>query len=64
MLGSCRQLGMAVGPIPWDVIDLYATRHGLDEENSWVFRKVIAEMDRVYLEWMSEEAKSKTPPGK
>lgn len=46
---------MGVGPIPWDVIDRYALRRGLEEDIVDLFTDVIYAMDNVYLTWMKEE---------
>jgi hypothetical protein len=46
-LGSCRSLGMSVGPIPFSVIREYATIYDVEdfEEFLWIIRK----MDSTYL---------------
>ncbi len=48
-LGTCRQYGMTVGPIPWNIIVEYAALHELDNELTKGFVKIISEMDKAYL---------------
>ena len=40
-LSTCRQLGMSIGPIPWDAIDRYIERSQLDPELHEVFEATI-----------------------
>ena len=51
---------MAEGPIPWDVIDNYATRHGLDEDDYERFFSLIRALDAEYIRHREAQAKRKT----
>lgn len=51
MLGTTRQQGMALGPIPWDAIIAYADWSGLSRENSHLLVMVINAMDAAFLKW-------------
>ncbi len=53
-LNSCRQMGMVVGPIPWDRIVEYALREGLDPDFIDTFVAIIEEMDQSYLDWVEK----------
>lgn len=55
-LSTCRQIGMATGPIPWGDIIEFARFSGLDESLLELFLRVIRAMDTVYLEWISKKA--------
>lgn len=54
-LGTCRQIGMTAGPIPWTAVEAYAARKGLDDEVTELLHAVIREMDVKYLEWSAEQ---------
>jgi hypothetical protein len=49
-LGTDRQLGMAVGPIPWSAIDRYARRYRLGDGAFSYFQRVIRDLDEAWLE--------------
>jgi hypothetical protein len=50
-LSDSRQIGMAMGPIPWKVIHDYCEAHHLDEDQTEEMHHHIREMDAVYLEF-------------
>lgn len=49
-VGSCRQVGMGTGPIPWTAINDYAIRYRINGEDFEDFEHIIREMDGCYLE--------------
>lgn len=55
-LSSVRPLGAfgGAGRIPFDVIDVYADRHGVDADQ---LSRMLWAMDEVYLPWLSEQQK-------
>lgn len=56
-LSSCREFGMAVGPIPWTAIVEYAERMGAcDEFGLEAFCRYIRDMDVAYLEYHNRAA--------
>jgi len=56
-LSTCRDSGFgSLGRIPWDKIDLYADRSGLDEEMSSAFVVILRAMDEAYIGWQEQEA--------
>jgi hypothetical protein len=63
-LSTCRQLGMAQGPIPWNVTVYYAERAGLDEDLAGIFMHVLRELDCEYLEWSDKETERRRDKGK
>lgn len=56
-LSSCRNFGMGIGPIPWDVMVLYGERKGLDAGMLDVFVYVLRALDEVYLKDLNERQK-------
>lgn len=48
-LSSCRQIGMAYGPIPWHLIQLYGVAHQLSQDELWELHVVIRKMDDIFL---------------
>jgi hypothetical protein len=54
-LGTCRQLGMGIGPIPWSAIEDYAVRYGLDEYQAHALKYHMARMDDAYLTWVNRK---------
>lgn len=59
-----RQLSMAgqlVGKIPWDAVDRYAERLGLDDQNTGLFHRMIRAMDAVFLKFERERIKKAAP---
>lgn len=60
-LTSCRALGFAQGPIPWLAINKYCEANEITgEQREDVFYHV-THMDKVYLDWSLEKAKTVTP---
>lgn len=65
-LGTDRQLGMAVGPIPWSSIDRWGRRHGcVDPDEFDDLVAIIRAVDSVYLDEAEKRAKkpAKKPAG-
>lgn len=54
-LSTCRSLGMAEGPIPWDAINIYAERHVLVEDDYDRFFTLIRAMDVAYLDYRDKK---------
>lgn len=48
-LSTCRQLGFAVGPIPWRDLVAYGDRAGLSGDDLTLFMEVVRELDALYL---------------
>jgi hypothetical protein len=59
-LGTCRQIGFSIGPIPWLAVDAYCTRHGFDDEISADMFYIIRQVDDAYLEWVDAQSKKST----
>jgi hypothetical protein len=58
-LNSCRQFGMAVGPIPWTAVNEYAMRHGIvDMDDFEEFRFLIVAMDETFLSHNTRKQKA------
>jgi hypothetical protein len=59
-LSSDRQVGMALGPIPWSSIDRYSVRHGVNNIDEFEYMLALLKgMDEVYLEYQNKKG-SKT----
>lgn len=58
-LSTCRQVGMGLGPIPWDSMVRYAQFYGLEDDVAEAFVYIIRAMDIVYLDWEREEAEQR-----
>lgn len=58
-LGSCRAIGMSLGPIPWTALVEYGTRAGLDDEAIEIFLEIMRHLDSAYLNYQEEEATKK-----
>jgi hypothetical protein len=54
VLSADRQVGMAVGAIPWSVIDRYAERNGIEDFET--FHTLLRAMDNVYLTHANKKA--------
>ena len=54
-LGTCRQVGMGVGPIPWTAVMQWAQIEGLDDEAARLLWEVIVFLECRRVE--REEAK-------
>ena len=57
-LSTCREIGMAVGPIPWSSIVDYADRAGLKGDSAETFTTIMMSLDHAYL--ADERARQKT----
>jgi hypothetical protein len=62
-LSTCREIGMALGPIPWDKIYIYSHHKGLDEDLIDPFIQIIREMDAGYLNWNKKQQLRKKDGG-
>ncbi len=65
-LSTCRQIGMgAIGPIPWDSIDRYATKNGFAstevEYDSFVY--MIQTLDGLFMEHQAKKIKEQSSKG-
>lgn len=49
-LGTCRMIGMAVGPIPWTAIVTWCDFHELDRESAMILIHVIRQLDNERAE--------------
>jgi len=59
-LSSCRQYAQGtIGPIPWTAAMAYAEHAGLDREMSDVFLEVVRGLDATWIEWQSQQRKTK-----
>lgn len=63
-LGTCRQTGMGIGPIPWIAIQSYAEIHDLDPDVAAVFTQMIRALDLAYLEHEEERRMAEIDKGK
>lgn len=61
-LTTCRQLGMAEGPIPWTAIRHYCDEHDLDGEQRDDLFFHVRELDNVYLKFRSAKVKKANEP--
>jgi hypothetical protein len=48
-LSSARAVGFGVGPIPWGVVDSYATRYAFDDEQREDLTYYVRAMDNAYI---------------
>lgn len=55
-LGTCRNIGQVMGPIPWNIIVQYADYYGLEIDITDLFIRVVRSLDLVYLDWCKEAA--------
>ena len=56
-LSTCREVGNAIGPIPWNIIIEYAKHSGLDRDTTSCFVQIIRQMDSEYLDIQQNEMK-------
>jgi len=54
-LSASRQMGMGLGPIPWDAIHSYCSAFNIDEEQEEEMHYHLGELDAVYLEYMRKK---------
>ena len=52
-----RQIGMGIGPIPWNVVNQYAKAYHFDEEQSTKLHRYIKALDAVYLNHVNKDTK-------
>lgn len=50
-LATDRQIGMALGPVPWSSIDRYANRYGIAGDAFDRFCDLIRAMDLAFLDY-------------
>lgn len=63
-LGTERQSGMALGPIPWSRIVMYAQHYGLVDDVVEAFVDIIRTMDVKYMEYNTEQQAKLTAANK
>lgn len=56
-LESDRQIGMGIGPIPWNVVNEYAKTYHFDDEQSTKLFRYVKAMDVVYLSHVNKDTK-------
>lgn len=56
-LATCRQIGMAPGPIPWTAILAYCNEHGIHGEIREEMFTLIRALDDAYLDHVAKEQK-------
>ena len=56
-LSTCRQVGMTLGPIPWDKAEAYIQSRGFSTVFCDFFLQVIYEMDSAWIEWQEKRRK-------
>lgn len=54
-LSSCRQMGMALGPIPWTAVNDYALYMDLDEDQHEDLHFFVRELDNEYVKYQSKK---------
>ncbi len=56
-LSTCREVGMAVGPIPWADMNTFARVHQFDADQVEydTFMQLIIEMDKTFIEYQKDE---------
>lgn len=57
-LTTCRHYGMEPGPIPWSSILEYGRFHELEPDVFVLFKAVVRQMDKAFLEWMKSKKDS------
>ena len=63
-LSTCRQIGMGLGPIPWDKIRDYALHVKLSPPIMDMFIQIIRYMDNAYLKEQSKKINLQSQKGK
>lgn len=58
-LSTCRQLGMACGPIPYTAIGIYAEQQQFDEEHTDALYYFIEALDLAFLNWSAKKTETK-----
>lgn len=62
-LSSCRNVGMAVGPIPWTAIKLYCDEHKIKGEQRDDVFFLVAALDEAYREHVQKDSDKRTKKG-
>lgn len=57
-LSHDRQVGQALGPIPWSSINTYADVYGFDDELREDLHVILRDMDRAYIDFQAAKAKA------
>lgn len=60
-LSTCRQLGQAEGPIPWNLVEEWCDRNGIEGEQRDDLKYYVGQMDNVYLKHRANEIKKSAP---
>lgn len=60
-LGSCRQIGMGLGPIPWTATQRYAEVMRLSTDEAFLLHWVIPVVDAVLLEHQHQKTEKPRP---
>jgi hypothetical protein len=68
-LSTCREVGMAIGPIPWSDAHTFARVHQFDADQVEydTFMQIITEMDQTFIEYQKDETErraTESPAGK
>lgn len=63
-LGTERDIGMSLGPIPWSKIVMYADEYGLDPDVKEAFVNIMRTMDVAFMKHNSDEQKRKAEQDK
>ena len=58
-LSTCRSVGFAEGPIPWNAIHWYAEAYNIDGDDYHYFFALIRAVDAGYLEYQEKRRKQK-----
>lgn len=61
-LGTCRNIGMAEGPIPWTAVLAWMDEHGIEGGERYDFENIIRLTDDAYLKWKVNKRKRDMPP--
>lgn len=62
-LSSTRQIGMALGCIPWTAVKDYADYYDFDQRQSEFLFKAISHMDAEWIKWQNEESRERAKDG-
>jgi len=49
-LVDCRQMGMALGPIPWTAVNDYCARYEIEGEQAEILHYHVKHLDAAFLE--------------
>lgn len=56
-LSTCRQVGISLGPIPWNVIQYYGREKDYSEEQIEALQYHIRRMDGEYIKFLEKKNK-------